>query len=80
MLRLETTKLNNIPLGPQNIFLRIEFDLVSSEFFECELKVDYQVVDPLGLDYDVIHIRLYGSPDEVAKTLSMHRWYVALTF
>ena len=37
----------------------------------CEglLNVGYKLVSLFGLDHDVIHIGLNGSPDEVSKTL-----------
>ena len=68
MLRDNETK-QHAPRDPKNALLGFEFDVICSEFCKGLLKIDYEVVNPFGLDYDVINIGLNGPPDEVSKTL-----------
>ena len=48
---------------------KIELGAICLEFCEGLLKVGYDLVSPFGLDHDVVHIGLNGSPDEVSETL-----------
>ena len=57
------------PRDPENALLRVELNVVCSEFCEGLLKVSYDLVSPFGLDHDVIYVGLNGSPDEVFETL-----------
>ena len=57
------------PRDPKNALLRVELNAVCSEFCEGLLKVGYELVSPFGLDHDVIHVGLNGSPDLVSETL-----------
>ena len=50
------------PWDPKNTFLGIEFDAIRSEF--CK---GYEVVDPFGLNHDVVNVGLNGLPDEVPE-------------
>ena len=68
MLRDDETK-QHAPRYPENTLLRIEFDVVRSEFCKGPLKIGYEVVSPFGLDHDVIYVGLNGSPDEIFETL-----------
>ena len=69
MPHLETIKPSSIPLGtPTTHFSGVELNVVCSEFCKGLLKVGYDLVSPFGLDHDVIHIGLNGSPDEVPET------------
>ena len=55
------------PRDPENIFLRIEFDAIRSEFCKGLLKIGYVVVNPFGFDHDVINVGLNGLPNEVPE-------------
>ena len=55
------------PRDPENTLLRIEFDAIYLGFRKGLLKIDNEVVGPLGLDHDVINIGLNGLPDEVPE-------------
>ena len=57
------------PWDPKNALLGVELNVVCSEFCKGPLKIGYDLVSPFGLDHNVIHIGLDGSPDEVSKTL-----------
>ena len=57
------------PQDPENTLLRIEFDAIRSEFCKGLLKINNEVVSPLGLDHDVVNVGLNGPPNEVPKTL-----------
>ena len=57
------------PWDPENALLGVELNAISSEFCEGLLKVGYDLVNQFGLDHDVIHVGLNGSPDEVSETL-----------
>ena len=57
------------PRDPENTFFRIEFDVVCPEFRKGLLKVSYDLVSPLGLDHNVVHVGLNGLPDEVSEIL-----------
>ena len=57
------------PRDPKNALLGIEFDAICSELCEGLLKVGYDQVSPFGLDHNVIHVGLNGSPAEVPETL-----------
>ena len=57
------------PWDPKNALLKVELNAVCSEFYEGLLKVGYDLVNPFGLDHDVIHVGLNGSSDEVPETL-----------
>jgi hypothetical protein len=57
------------PRNPENAFLKIEPDAVPPKPFEGRLEVGYEIFGSLGLNYDVIHVCLNSSPDEVPKTL-----------
>ena len=57
------------PRDPENTFFEIEFDVVCLEFCKGLLKISYEVVNPFGLDYDVIDVGLYGPPDEVSEAI-----------
>ena len=68
MLRDDETK-QYTPQDPKSVLLRVELNAICSEFSESLLKIGYDLVRPFGLDHDVIHVGLNGSPDEVSKTL-----------
>ena len=55
------------PWAPKDAFLRVELDAVLLELPKGLLQVSHELVGLLGLDYDVVHISLNGSPDEVSK-------------
>ena len=55
------------PWDPKDAFLGVELDAVLLELPEGLLPVGHELVGPLGLDYDVIHISLNGPLDEVSK-------------
>ena len=57
------------PWDPENTLLGVELNAVFLEFCEGLLKVSYDLVNPFGLDHDIIHVGLNSSPDEVPKTL-----------
>ena len=57
------------PRDPENPLLRIEFDVVCSEFCKGLLKIGYEMVRLFGFNHDVIYIGLNGPPDEVPETL-----------
>ena len=57
------------PWDLKNALLGVELNAICSEFREGLLKVSYELVSPSGLNQDVIHIGLNGSPDEVPKIL-----------
>ena len=50
------------PRDSENTLLGIEFDAIRSEF--CK---GYEVVDPFGLNHDVVNVGLNGLPDEVPE-------------
>ena len=56
------------PRDPKNALLGVELNAICSEFCEGLLKVGYDLVNPFGLDHDIIHIGLNGSPDEAPET------------
>ena len=63
-------KPSSMPLGtPKTHFSGVELNAVCSEFCEGLLKVGYDLVNPFGLNHDVIHVSLNGSPNDVSKTL-----------
>ena len=68
MLGDEETK-QHTPWDPKNALLGVKLNAICSEFCESLLKVGYNMVSLLGLDHDVIHVGLNGSPDEVPETL-----------
>ena len=68
MLGDDETK-KHTPQDPKNALFRIEFDAVCSEFCEGLLKIGYEVVSLFGLDHNVVHVGLNGSPDEGPETL-----------
>ena len=55
------------PRDPENTFLGVEFDAIRSKFCKGLLKIGNEVVNPLGLHYDVVDVGLNGSPDEVSE-------------
>ena len=57
------------PRDPENALRGVELNVVFSEFCEGLLKVGYNLVSLFGLDHDVVHVGLNGSPDEVSETL-----------
>ena len=67
MLKDDETK-QHTPRGPKNALLGVELNVICLEFCEGLLKVGYELVSPFGLDQDVVHIGLNGSPDEVLET------------
>ena len=56
------------PRYHKNTLLGVELNAICSEFCEGLLKVGYDLVNPFGLDHDIIHIGLNGSPDEAPET------------
>ena len=61
MLKDNETK-QHTPRDPKNTLLGVELNAVCSEFCEGLLSL-------FGLDHDVIHVGLNGSPNEIPKTL-----------
>ena len=57
------------PWDPKNTLLGIEFDAIRSEFCKGLPKIGNEMVSPFGLDHDVVHVGLNGSPDEAPETL-----------
>ena len=57
------------PRYHKNTLLGVELNAVCLEFCEGLLKVGYDLVNPFGLDHNVINVGLNGLPDEVPKTL-----------
>ena len=57
------------PRDPKNALLGVELNAICSEFCEGLLKVSYDLVSLFGLNHDVIHIGLNGSPDEVSEAI-----------
>ena len=68
MLGDDETK-QHAPRDPKNALLRVELNVVCSEFCEGPLYVSYDLFNLFGPDHDVIHVGLNGSSDEVPKTL-----------
>ena len=56
------------PWDPKNALLRVELNAICSEFCKGLLKVGYDLVSPFGLDHDVVHVGLNGSPNEPPET------------
>ena len=79
MLRDDEPK-QHAPRDPKNVFLRIEFDAVCSEFYKGLLKIGYEVVSPFGFDHDVINVGLNGLLDEVPEILEHTMLVCGLAF
>ena len=79
MLRDNETK-QHAPRDPKNALLGVELNVVCSECHKGLLKVGYDLVSPFGLDYNVIHVGLNGSPMRSLKHLSIQCWYIDLAF
>ena len=77
MPRSEMIKPSSIPLGTPKMHFS---GLSLMPFAQSSAKVGYDLVILFGLDNDVVHIGLNGSPNEAPKHLSIQRWYVALAF
>ena len=66
----ETMNPKSMPRGtPKTHFLRIKLDALLPEAFEGYFQVIDEVTDLPGLDHDVVHVGLDGSPDVLAKDL-----------
>ena len=68
MLEDNETK-HHTPWDHENALLGVELNVVCLEFCEGLLKVSYDLVSSFGLDHDVVHVGLNGSPNEVSETL-----------
>ena len=68
------------PWDPENTLLGIEFDAVGSESCKRLLKISNEVVNPFGLDHDVVNIGLNGPPDEAPETLEHTTLVCVLVF
>ena len=66
MLRDNEAK-QHAPWDPENTFLGIEFDAIRLEFRKGLLKIGNEVVNPFGLNHDVINVGLNGPPNEVLE-------------
>ena len=66
------------PWDPKDAFLGVELDAILLELPEGLLQVSHELVGSLGLDYDVVHVSLNGSPDEVSKAFG-HATLVRVT-
>ena len=69
MPRSEMIKPSSIPLGtPKTHFSGFKLNVVCSEFCKGLPKVGYDLISPFGLDHDVVHVGLNGSPNEPPET------------
>ena len=66
MLGDDETK-QHTPRDHKNTLLKIEFDAIHLEFCKGLLKIDNEVVNLFGFNYDVIDVGLNGPPNEVPK-------------
>ena len=68
--RSETMNPKSMPRGtPEDTLLGVELDALLSKAFEAYLQVVDEILGLSGLDHDVVHIGLNGSPNVVAKDL-----------
>ena len=66
MLGDDETK-QHAPRDPKNTLLRIELDVVRSEFCKGLFKIGDEMVGLFGFDHDVVNVGLNGPPDEVPE-------------